>query len=178
LKPVLIEEFFVKKLTLIRHAKSSWNHPDLSDFERPLNPRGRGDLPGLTTRLKQSIPTPDLLIFSGAQRTLETSRPLAEAWQLDSARYLERREAYEASLNSLLMLLQEQPDHCEHLVLVGHNPGMTELLAFLTATSPRHYPTAAFAHLELMIDSWQGIKEGCGRLQIFDYPKLHSDANN
>ncbi|MDR9468469.1 histidine phosphatase family protein [Marinospirillum sp.] len=168
----------MKKLTLIRHAKSSWNHPDLSDFERPLNKRGQGDLPGLVERLKQTLPQPDRLIFSGARRTLETSRPLADAWGLDKSHYLERREAYEASLNTLLMLLQEQPDSCEHLVLVGHNPGMAELLAFLTATSPRHYPTAAFAHLELMIDSWQNLEEGCGQLQKFDYPKLHADSRH
>jgi len=168
----------VKKLTLVRHAKSSWNHPGLSDFERPLNKRGQGDLPGLVERLKQSLPEPDRLIFSGARRTLETSRPLADAWGLDKSRYLERREAYEASVNSLLLLLQEQPNSCENLVLVGHNPGMAGLLAFLTATAPRHYPTAAFAHLELAITSWQDLEEGCSELKVFDFPKLHTNAHN
>ncbi|SFB77897.1 phosphohistidine phosphatase [Marinospirillum celere] len=168
----------MKQLTLIRHAKSSWNHPGLSDFQRPLNKRGKGDLPGLIQRLTEQLPKPDLLIFSGAQRTLETSQPLAEAWQLDEQTYLERQEAYEASLNTLLLLLQEQPNECQNLVLVGHNPGMSELLAFLSNTPPRHYPTSAFAHLELSIDSWSEITQGSGELKIFDYPKLHSTANN
>lgn len=164
-------------LTLIRHAKSSWQHTDISDFERPLNQRGLNDLPGLIARTTQRLPVPDRLIFSGARRTLQTSQPLAEAWQLDSSRYLERQTAYEASLNSLLMLLQEQPDDCQHLVLVGHNPGMSQLLAFLTNTSPGHYPTAAVAHLHLHINSWQAIQQGCADLQSFDYPKLHTAAN-
>ena len=165
----------MKTLTLIRHAKSSWKHPDLSDFKRPLNQRGHGDLPGLVKRVTQQLPRPDALIFSGAHRTLETSRPLAEAWQLKPDQYLERQSAYEASLNTLLLLLQEQPEDSSQLVLVGHNPGMSELLAFLTATPARHYPTAAVAQIELAIESWQALEQGCGQLRWFDYPKLHTD---
>ncbi len=164
----------MKHLTLIRHAKSSWDHSGLSDFERPLNARGQRDLPGLVERATGQLPRPERLIFSGAVRTRQTSQPLAEAWQLDESAWLERRDAYEASLDALLALLREQPDSCHHLVLVGHNPGMSDLLAHLTATPPRHYPTAAFAHLELAVDRWSALERGCARLLIFDYPKLHA----
>jgi phosphohistidine phosphatase len=163
----------LKHITLIRHAKSSWDHPGLSDFERPLNARGERDLPGLVERATTQLPSPDRLIYSGAVRTRLTSQPLAEAWGLDEHRWLERREAYEASLDRLVALLREQPDDCHHLVLVGHNPGMAEVLTHLTAAPARDCPTAAFAHIELGIDQWSGLTQGCGHLLIFDYPKLH-----
>ncbi|WP_162299793.1 SixA phosphatase family protein [Marinospirillum perlucidum] len=163
----------MKQLTLIRHAKSSWQDPDQSDWDRPLNKRGQRDLPGLTQRLLQKVERPDLLLFSGAQRTLETQAPLAAAWQLPATAVKKTPQAYEASLNTLLMLLQEQPDSCERLVLVGHNPGMSELLAFLIGETPRHYPTAAFAHLLLPISSWTQLEPGTAKLEVFDYPKLH-----
>jgi len=168
----------MKQLTLIRHAKSSLRLPGQSDFERPLNQRGRADLLSLVEGLKKALPKPDRIIYSGARRTLETSQPLAEIWQLNTARYLERRQAYEASLNTLLLLLQEQPDDCEHLILVGHNPGMAELLAFLTGMPLSDYPTAAWAHLELKINHWPDLQQACGDLKQFDYPGLHRDTQD
>lgn len=164
----------MKKLTLIRHAKSSWKEPDMSDFERPLNKRGLEDLPGLVERTTQQLPRPDLLIFSGAERTRLTQKPLSEAWKLSDREVLERHEAYEASVQTLLQLLQQQPDSCEHLVLVGHNPGMSDLLSLLNAQPAQDFPTSAFAHLELAISSWNEVIPACGDLLIFDYPKLHA----
>lgn len=163
----------MKLLTLIRHAKSSWKQTGLADFDRPLNKRGQQDLPGLTERVTHHLPKPDCLLFSPALRTNLTREPLVKAWQLSSQQSLAAPKAYEASAESLLELLQQTEDQINHLVLVGHNPGLSDLTSLLTHQVIDYFPTSAFAHLELSIQHWRELQIGCGKLLQFDYPKLH-----
>lgn len=164
----------MKLLTLIRHAKSSWKNDELADFDRPLNNRGQQDLVGLTERAVHHLPVPDCLLFSPALRTNLTREPLVKAWQLTAQQSLAAPKAYEASTDDLLELLQHSDDKINHLVLVGHNPGLSDLTTLLTNQVMDNFPTSAFAHLELKINHWSELQPGCGKLRQFDYPKLHA----
>ena len=163
----------MKTLTLIRHAKSSWKNTELEDFDRPLNKRGKKDLPGLAIRVGQQLPKPDCLLYSPALRTRLTSEPLIVVWRLTDQQVKPLPEAYEASSSTLLKLLRKTPDTCQHLVLIGHNPGLAELTSRLTGQALLHFPTAAVAHLCLTNEHWATLDDHCASLSWFDYPKKH-----
>lgn len=166
-------DFPMKQLTLVRHAKSSWKNPGLDDFDRPLNNRGRHDLPGMAQRVYEAGLRPDRLLSSTALRALTTAKTLATELQLSSKRFVVLPALYAASCRSLLRLLQEQSDQWHHLMLVGHNPGLEELGYYLTREALPKFPTAAVLHLHLKIEHWSDLDESCGCVQFFDYPKLH-----
>lgn len=163
----------MKILTLIRHAKSSWDDPALSDFERPLNARGQHDLPSMVERMQHRGPPPDKLIFSPALRTRLTAEPLISTFGLDAATVEVSEQTYEATADTLFRLLQQQPDQTRHLMLIGHNPGLLELPQVLCADAPERMPTAAIIQLHLMIDRWHELTPHCAELAWLDYPKLH-----
>jgi len=167
----------MKRLTLIRHAKSSWDDPFLDDFDRPLNHRGQHDLPLMCQRLVAHGPAPDHLVHSSALRTRLTAAPLIEAFNLDSDRVSASAEIYEADTGSLNALIRRQADSIEHLMLVGHNPGLTLLGLWLCPDAPTHFPTAAIQQLQLSIDYWSDLRAECGRLSWYDYPKLHRHSS-
>ncbi|WP_193164270.1 SixA phosphatase family protein [Microbulbifer hainanensis] len=163
----------MKKLTLIRHAKSSWNDPALDDFDRPLNKRGERDLPGMAQRVRDAGLVPDRLLTSIAVRALTTAQALADALELNSDQVLVQPELYAASYQSLLHQLQQQNDHWHHLMVVGHNPGLEDLGYYLTHERLTKFPTAAVLHIRLKISRWRELGESCGTVELFDYPKLH-----
>jgi len=167
----------MKKLTLIRHAKSSWKDPYLSDFERPLNKRGKSDLPGMAQRVKRFQLFPDQILSSGAVRALTTARAVAEGLQLPSQQFEVVPELYESCYETLLNVLQNQPDRHRHIMLVGHNPGLEDLSYYLTHEGSILCPTAAVVHIHLSITSWSELAESCGAIELYDYPKKHTNGS-
>ena len=165
--------FIMKQLILIRHAKSSWDHPDRSDHERPLNERGRADAPVMAQWLAGRIPPPDLLISSTARRAQETARCFARALQLSTEQCCNEARIYEASLNDLLALISALPDRADRVLLVGHNPVISTCVGHLSDGAARSLPTCAIAALSFDISSWQEITRGCARLDFLVSPKHH-----
>ena len=163
----------MKKLTLIRHAKSSWDDSALEDFNRPLNKRGQRDLPAMARRVRDFGLAPDRLLTSGAVRALTTAESLAGTLELNSRQVLVQPELYAASCSSLLHHLQHQSDQWHHLMIVGHNPGIEDLAYYLTHKRLAKFPTAAVLHIRLEISRWRELAESCGTVELFDYPKLH-----
>lgn len=163
----------MKTLTLIRHAKSSWDDPFLDDVDRPLNHRGQHDLPLMCGRMQAQGPRPDRLIHSSALRTRLTAAPLIEAFALANTKVQACDRTYEAAPSALLELIHQQPDSIQHLMLVGHNPGLLLLAQSLCPQAPEKLPTAAIIQLELSIERWSDLNAGSARLRWFDYPKLH-----
>jgi len=161
----------MKKLTLIRHAKSSWDDPSLSDFDRPLNKRGQKDLPPMAERVASQLPQADLILSSGAKRARATAEEVITR-QLD-APIAFVPELYESCYETLLNVLQSQSDRHKHLMVVGHNPGLEQLAYYLTHESQAKFPTAAVAHIDISVRSWTELAESCGTLSWFDYPKKH-----
>lgn len=164
----------MKQLTLVRHAKSSWEFPELSDFDRPLNKRGKRDLPEMADRLVARGIAPELILSSGARRALTTAEQIARAQDYPIDNILEVPELYHARVETLINLLQGQSDHYRHLMIVGHNPTLEMAGYFLTHEPIAKFPTSGVMHIALSITSWEEVAESCGTLELLDYPKLHN----
>lgn len=164
----------MKKLTIIRHAKAVEAAPALTDFERPLTKRGLKDAERIGKLLAELTPTVDWLLSSPALRTRETTNTLVEILGY-TGRVQWADSAYLAEADIWLNLLSHIPPEVEHVTIVGHNPGVADLVAGLAAgTAPRlnlAFPTAALAHLELEIFWWNQIRWGCGQLQLLLTPR-------
>jgi phosphohistidine phosphatase len=159
----------MKRLILLRHAKSSWDDPRLADFDRPLNERGLRAAPLVGRFLRRQKIKPDLILSSPAERARQTAALVSEAARLDApTRYDER--IYEATAARLSEVVSQTEDDAAELMLVGHNPGMEELLALLTGEG-RPMPTAALARISLDIEKWSRLREGAGRLELHVRPK-------
>lgn len=163
------------RLSLVRHAKSSWNDPELSDFERPLNERGRRDAPAMAQRLKHLHQRPELLLSSPALRAITTARIFArelgiavESVQLSSS-------IYEAELDTLVELVRNLDPGIRHVLMFGHNPGFSELARWLARCPFQDMPTCAIVMLELSQPTWADLKRDCGQLVHYLYPKDGAD---
>ncbi len=147
----------MKTLLVLRHAKSSWANEDLSDYERPLNKRGKQDAPRMGELLKENDLTPDLIISSSAKRARATAEAVAEASDYD-AEIQFTRQFYHADPEDYIEVLQKVDDAYQCVLVVGHNPGMEYLVA-LFAGSWEQMSTAALAYLSLPITHWQELDE-------------------
>lgn len=161
----------MKALTLVRHAKSSWEQSALSDFDRPLNDRGRRDAPAAAARFARAFPAPDRILCSPALRTRETVQAFAHAWGLgeESIRFDQRIYAAEAA--RLLAVLKEQPDPLEELMLVGHAPAVAELGRALCGQPDGKFPTCAILRMAITARAWRELAPGDGDPVVFDRPR-------
>lgn len=160
----------MKYLTLIRHAKSDWGDPSLPDFARPLNGRGKKAAPKMGKRMAERGDIPDLLISSPANRANKTARLIAKELKIprDNIEYIP--EIFEAKIKTLIKLVSDLSEY-EHVALVGHNPGISDLAEWLCPNAPGWLPTCAILTLKLDISSWKKIKKGSGHIVHYDYPK-------
>jgi phosphohistidine phosphatase len=156
------------RLLLIRHAKSSWQQPQLTDHQRPLNNRGRRDAPVMAEWLQQQQEPIDAIYSSVAVRATSLAEIIAAQLGLSVCR---EAGLFTFSAQQLLAELQSLPDteHC--VAVVAHNPALTELLNDLTSESMGNMPTAAIAALDCDIDSWQQLTDNCGTLDYMFGPK-------
>lgn len=161
----------MKTLTIIRHAKSSWENEDLSDFERPLNERGRRDAPVMAARLKQTIEQPQLLVSSPALRAITTARIFAQVLGISTDSILVQSKIYEASVSTLLQIIQDFDDQYCHIAIFGHNPGFSELSQRLARCDFDELPTCGIAHISLPIQQWRDTGTLSGTLRYSSWPK-------
>ncbi|HQV03975.1 MULTISPECIES: histidine phosphatase family protein [unclassified Novosphingobium] len=169
----------MKILGLFRHAKSDWQDPRARDFDRPLNARGRKGAAVMGRHVRDHGVRWDRMISSPAIRCAETieiaceaaGRPVAVNWD---------RRIYLASSATLADLLRETEGDPKSVMMVGHNPGLEDLIFDLVpddGSSPLRdvvevkFPTASFAVLELDIDKWSDLKDNCGRLVHLTRPR-------
>jgi phosphohistidine phosphatase len=163
----------MKRLVLMRHAKSSWVQTDLPDFDRPLNSRGKHDAPLMAKRLRELLEKPDLILTSPAERAVKTVRAIAAEVGFNKKDIVKNSDIYLADSVELLKVLQGIDDSIARVLLCGHNPGLTNLCNFLANVQIENIPTCGVVCLSLAADSWADLKQGCGTLVYFDYPKLH-----
>ena len=166
----------MKRLLLVRHAKSSWNNPDQRDLDRPLNQRGEYDAPEMAQRLANSGLQADQLVSSPAVRAMMTARYLIESLGMGENQIRQAKEIYEAGLGDLLGVLQGFDDSHDSVILVGHNPGLTVLNYCLSGYPINNLPTCGMVHVELAVTSWSEVEEGRATFLFYDYPKNHSGA--
>jgi phosphohistidine phosphatase len=165
----------MKTLTIFRHAKSSWDHPELSDSDRPLNKRGKRDAPIMGERLKSAGVRPSLILSSPAVRAWKTARILAKAIAYP-IEFLQREPGlYHAGVNRLLDIIAAQDEGFNSIVDIGHNPGLTDLAHELVPGVTANIPTAGFVSLLVDSDNWDLRVRDSVKLIKYDYPKKDTD---
>jgi phosphohistidine phosphatase len=160
----------MKTLYLLRHAKSSWGEPNLRDFDRPLNARGREAASRVGSFVGQQKIRPDLLLVSPAERARQTAVLVVASAGLPSGLLLYDERIYEADASRLLAVISSVRGAARAVMLVGHNPGLEQLLLLLGGEA-RHMPTAALACVTLDVGEWDEVRAGVGRLGWFVRPK-------
>ncbi|EQB32763.1 SixA phosphatase family protein [Sphingobium ummariense] len=168
----------MKRLTLLRHAKSDWDDPVARDFDRPLNRRGEkaARLMGQFAR-KQGMQF-DRLVASPAVRVVQTLETFLEGYGAPLEPHWDRR-IYLASVPTLLDVIRDLPDQADAVLMAGHNPGLEELVLALVPDGPNplredvevKFPTASIAVLDLSVAHWADVEEGIGTLETFVRPR-------
>lgn len=143
----------MKTLLLMRHAKSSWEDPELTDHDRPLNQRGLRDAPRMGQLIQEQGLTPDLIIASTAQRAQQTAYLVAQQCG-DQTPIDSTGQLYLAAPHDYVAYLRSLDDQFSTVLVIGHNPGLEDLLESITGLF-QGMPTAAVAHLQLAIPSWR-----------------------
>lgn len=161
----------VKNLFLVRHAKSDWSNSGQKDFDRELNSRGVNDAPRMGRKLYELNVKPELIISSPAARAKLTAEYISEQLQYDTEKILFNEEVYEASVRSLLAVINDIPDHYNKVMMVGHNPAFTYIAESLTKQPIDNIPTCGIVNIEFTVDSWKEVSGGTGNLKWFIYPK-------
>jgi phosphohistidine phosphatase len=165
----------MKKLTIIRHAKAERPEGYATDFERPLNGRGRRDATLMGELLTHLAPPVDWWISSPALRTRQTTELMLAEYKNGPTPFWEPA-VYEATAETLLEIIANIPQDIEHAVLVGHNTGLEELVAGLVSGVPARLnfrmPTAALVHLQMEIFWWNQIRWGSAQLELLVIPKI------
>lgn len=161
----------MKALILIRHAKSSWKDATLADRERPLNRRGERDAPEMGRRLAARGDTPDLIVSSPAARALATATKIAAAVGYPLTKIVEDERIYGAAPSDLLEVIRSLDDAAERVFLVGHNPGLTDLVNGLSEDRIDNVPTGGVVEFRVAARRWADFGPGSVERLRFDYPK-------
>jgi phosphohistidine phosphatase len=161
----------MKTLVLVRHAKSSWDDPGLSDHERPLSKRGQRDAPLMGARLAEWGPAVDRVISSSAARALETAELMIQEMGFPWDEIQISEELYHASEDDMMDLIREQDDDIDGLMIFGHNPGMTYLVNDLCDLDLDNLPTCGVVVLQFGVDSWFEVPEAEPVAVELDFPR-------
>ena len=166
----------MKTLLVLRHGKSSWKHPGLTDHDRPLNGRGRQDAPRVGRLLREEGLVPDRIVSSTAIRARVTAELVAD--HAECGRPVKRNpKLYLADVPELIRVLRKVGGDASRLLVVGHNPGLEELLARLTGYTVV-LPTAALVEVRLEVDAWSKLKASTpGRLVNLWHPRQLPDGD-
>jgi len=165
----------MKTVYLLRHAKSSWDDPDLDDADRPLAPRGREAAARIAAHIRERGITPQLVACSPALRARQTLEGLGDA--IGDARVEIDPGIYDAHEADLLEILRRVDPGIESAMMIGHNPSIERLALLLAAESTllddlrRKFPTGALATLTFEVGDWQDLRAGGGELTEFVKPR-------
>ncbi|MGK0256264.1 MAG: phosphohistidine phosphatase [Arcobacteraceae bacterium] len=159
----------MKKLVIIRHAKSDWDDSSLNDFDRPLNKKGLKDALSMGKFLKEKNLLPDFMISSPATRAITTAQIIAKEVQYEKA-ITPNQYIYEAYVNTLQEIVSYIHDSNDVVFLVGHNPGVSSL-SYMLSVMKESIPTAALVEIDFNCDSWMDISKENSTLISYDFPK-------
>ena len=166
-------------LYLLRHAKSSWDHASLSDFDRPLAARGREAAPRMGRLMRDNAHAPELVLCSPALRARQTKDLVLDVLDYDpEVRLLDGLYNF-GDGTGLMHIVQQIGSECSSLLVIGHNPSLENLAIKLAGSGKsadlkdmaRKYPTAALAIIEFEVEDWGAIRNGMGNLLTFARPK-------
>lgn len=163
----------MKRLVLIRHAKSDWNNPELSDFDRPLNHRGLSDAP-LMAQLTQKLNIiPDFIITSSANRALSTAKVFAHQFAVDDAHFQEDIRIYRGNYLDYIRIITMTKNIHNCIFLFGHNPEISAAASALVNSFHESVPTCAVICIDFDTDKWEEIEAVTSALRYYEYPKKY-----
>ena len=161
----------VKKLVLVRHAKSDWSDASVKDFDRALNNQGYQDAPRIGNRLNKMGVKPDIIFSSSALRTRMTSEFICEQIGYDVDKVVYEDELYETSVRTLLNFINQIDNKYDTVMMFGHNPTYTYIAEALSGEAIGNVPTCGALSLTFEIGSWAEVSAGIAKLEWFIYPK-------
>lgn len=161
----------MKTLYVVRHAKSSWDQDDLIDFDRPLNERGIKNAPEMAARLMSWSAIPQLILTSPANRAISTARIFANEMKIPEDKLKQEKTIYEGTRGDLARLISRQNPDFDTLMIVGHNPGVTDFINWICFVEEAQIPTCSIATIQVDIKKWNGWERGMGKLIELDFPK-------
>ncbi len=161
----------MKRLFVVRHAKSSWDFPELDDHDRPLNKRGLKNAPEMGRRLARKNLKADLIVTSTATRAAHTAKIVADELSYSKSKISEDPQLYHASIPDIMACIQSTRNEVMTLIIFGHNPGFTDFVNYLTDSEIYNIPTCGVAEINFDVAVWGQVGKGLGRLISMDYPK-------
>lgn len=161
----------MKTLTLLRHAKSSWQDKHLADHQRPLNRRGEKDAPVMAARISQAGIRPSLILSSPAVRAWTTAKIVAREISYPVEFLQREQQLYLADRHQLLGFLGSQDRKFNSIMLVGHNPGLTDLANYLHPSLTDNLPTCGVVSMRIDSDDWSLPPASAVEILVFDFPK-------
>jgi phosphohistidine phosphatase len=162
----------MKVLYLIRHAKSSWSDAGLDDFDRPLNERGKRDAPFMAQVMRSRGDMPELLLSSTAKRAKQTAAAFYEVFSGEDPDLELEGRLYLASVGDLLRIINDVEDRYDKIAIIGHNPGISQLVSYLSQEE-LEMPTTSVVRIDFGANSWQEVAGNTGSFRWLDYPKKH-----
>ena len=161
----------MKTLILVRHAKSDWNVPGLSDIDRPLNERGKKDAPEMARRLRKKGIKIDAFVSSPAKRALRTARFFAEAYDVKKDDIVVEKVLYGALSSQFEQVIASMKDKNETIAIFSHNPGITEYANTLCNVHTDNIPTCGLFAVQADIEKWGDFSQAEKMFLFYDYPK-------
>ena len=160
------------RLTLVRHAKTEPGVPGQEDWDRILEARGQRDAPEMARRLKDAHGKPDRILSSPAVRAITTANIMSRVLGVPAAKIVQDERLYLASPRKMLEVINELGNGAKHLMVVGHNPGISEFADQVSGDrSMDNMPTCAVYTVEVDLTDWSELVWATGRNADFDYPK-------
>jgi phosphohistidine phosphatase len=163
----------MKKLFLVRHAKSSWKDPDLPDRERPLNNRGKRDAPFMGKVLRERGVELDSLISSPAKRAMATARFIAHGLKYPKSEIVANELLYNCTMNDLLTVIRGIKNTLSAAMIICHDSSIAACTNFITDASMAKFPTCGVLCVEFSIDQWTEVGKEKGAICYFEYPKQY-----
>lgn len=160
----------MKKLYLVRHAKSSWDDYSLMDEERPLNERGKRDAPVMAQLISDRHPGIQSLVTSPAKRALATAKVFRKTLKLGKKQMEKDARLYLATPSAILSVVKNLADELDQVAIFGHNPGMTDFLNRYSNGFVDNVPTCGVARIDFDVASWKDVEQGT--MAFFYYPKM------
>jgi phosphohistidine phosphatase len=161
----------MKQLLLVRHAKSSWDDPSLSDFDRPLNDRGKKDAPEMAKRLSEKKIRFDAFVSSPAKRARQTCKHFAKEFDFKKNKIVEEPRLYEATEGNFYEVVKSFKNKWDCVAIFSHNPGITAFANSLTTTRVDDMPTCGVFAVQVDIKKWKDFREAKKEFLFLDYPR-------
>ena len=161
----------MKTVLLIRHAKSDWSHAGLSDFERPLNTRGKNDAPRMAAYIHAKKVKIEHILSSPAVRALSTAQVFKKVFDVKNEHFTTIPELYHPAVEAFYTAIEALPETVGHIAVFSHNPGITEMINSLQVARLDNMPTCAVFGFRLN-GEWKDLKTAPKEFLMFEVPKL------